>query len=237
MIRFWVSERIRNFFHSLMLNALERDAYDVKRSLHRMAREESAEFLKENVSLELYQPSRKNLISHCLNQVSEEGLLLEFGVFEGKSINYSAQQLPSRHFYGFDSFEGLQESWIFSRPGAFQMEALPKVRDNVTLVKGFFDTSLPPFLDEHDGPCAFIHVDSDLYSSCVTIFELLKQRIVPGTIILFDEFYNYPGWKEGEYKAFNEFVTASGVEYEYLGFTADKRIEWDAGHQVAVRVK
>jgi hypothetical protein len=51
---------------------------------------------------------------------------------------------------------------------------------------------------------------------------------VPGTIILFDEYFNYPNWEVHEYKAFQEFVTKYGVKYRYLAF---------ARQQVAVRIE
>ena len=35
---------------------------------------------------------------------------------------------------------------------------------------------------------------------------------------LFDEFFNYPGWQEQEYKAFVEFVDRKNLSYEYLGY-------------------
>jgi hypothetical protein len=65
---------------------------------------------------------------------------------------------------------------------------------------------------------AFLHVDADLYSSTRTIFELLGDGIVAGTVIAFDEFFNYPGWCEGEYKAFMEFCQERSTEVRYLGF-------------------
>jgi hypothetical protein len=51
---------------------------------------------------------------------------------------------------------------------------------------------------------------------------------VPGTIIVFDEYFNYPNWEEHEYKAFQEFIGESGLGYRYLGF---------ARQQVAVRIE
>ena len=62
-------------------------------------------------------------------------------------------------------------------------------------------------------PVAFIHVDCDLYSSTKTIFSLLSDRIVPGTIILFDEYFNYPNWQQHEYKALQEFVDTKNIKY------------------------
>jgi hypothetical protein len=145
------------------------------------------------------------------------GLILEFGVFSGYTINRFAALLPERQLFGFDSFEGLPEAWAGIEKGTFSTK-LPAVRENVDLVVGLFDQTLEPFLYDHpDESVALLHVDCDLYSSTRTIFSFLADRIVPGTIIVFDEYLNYPGWREHEYKAFQEFVQARRVTYKYLG--------------------
>jgi hypothetical protein len=170
------------------------------------------------------------VLTVALKQVQKkEGLYLEFGVFSGHTINHIAG-LVDRTVYGFDSFEGLPEKWRDGiGAGHFKVEALPKVRSNVNLVKGWFDKTLPGFLEEHPGDVSFLHVDCDLYSSTKTIFTCLAPRIKPGTVISFDEYFNYPGWKDGEYKAFQEFVVKEGLSYEYLCYN---RIS----QQVCVRI-
>lgn len=139
--------------------------------------------------------------------------------------------MPDKIIYGFDSFEGLPETW---RNGfeetSFNLNGnLPQVNENVRLVKGWFNETLPAFVKEHPEPCAFIHVDCDLYSSTKTIFNELKNQIVPGTVIAFDEYFNYPGWQESEYKAFMEFIAWSGLNFEYIARTNYE--------QVAVKIK
>jgi len=37
-------------------------------------------------------------------------------------------------------------------------------------------------------------------------------------VIVFNEYFNYPGWQEGEYKAFQEFISDTGLSYEYIGY-------------------
>jgi predicted O-methyltransferase YrrM len=146
-----------------------------------------------------------------------DGLVLEFGVFSGLTINHLAG-LTAQTVHGFDSFEGLPEDW---RPnfqkGIFKREGLPDVRDNVRLHVGWFDRTLPGFVTENPGPVGFLHVDCDLYSSTKTIFHWLTGRIVPGTVIVFDEYFNYVGWRNHEYKAFKEFIAYSGLRYQYIG--------------------
>ena len=106
---------------------------------------------------------------------------------------------------------------------------MPKVPDNVEFHVGYFDATLPVFLESHRDPIAFLHVDCDLYSSTVTIFDLLSHRLQSGSIILFDEYYNFHRWQQHEFKAFQEFVAKSGLTYEYVAYSV-------TGQQVAVRV-
>ena len=44
----------------------------------------------------------------------------------------------------------------------------------------------------------------DTYPSTKYALERLKPFLIVDAIIIFDEFYNYPGWKDGEYKALKE---------------------------------
>jgi hypothetical protein len=174
--------------------------------------------------------SQRELIDYSIKAVAVDGHYLEFGVFTGGTIRYIARRIGRRTIHGFDSFEGLPEAWSgFSLGGkSFDVKGrLPRVPANVTLHRGYFDSSLPQWLNDNPGPVAFIHVDCDLYSSTKTILELLAPRLANGTVILFDEYFNYPGWEQHEFKAFREFVDARGVKYSYLAF---------ARQQVAVRI-
>jgi len=174
--------------------------------------------------------SASALHDFAVRQVQKNGMILEFGVYSGSSINHIAAQLPERAIFGFDSFEGLPETW---RPGFVQgafKTNLPAVRDNVNLVVGWFDETLPKFVIEHPHESlALLHVDCDLYSSTKTIFSLLCDHIVAGTIIVFDEYFNYPEWRLHEHKAFQEFVISRAIKYEYIAFVPNDQ-------QVAIKI-
>ena len=149
-------------------------------------------------------------------------LFLEFGVWVGSSINYFSQRIPNRKFYGFDSFEGLQEDWTgFSlTKGHFNLGGnLPKVNPNVQLVKGWFNETLPEFIRKENSEVAFLHIDCDTYESTKYVLNTLKEKIIPGTYILFDEYIGYPNWEIGEYKAFQEFVSETHRNYKYIAFS------------------
>ena len=154
-----------------------------------------------------------SLLSKALELARPDGLFLEFGVASGRTINHMALNTPQAHFYGFDSFEGLPEAWRSGfHKGTFAQPRLPAVPPNVTLIKGWFDETLPAFL--HDWPhlpLSLVHIDCDLYSSTKTILANLKDRIVPGTVIVFDEYWNYPGWRDHEFKAFEELLAEPAI--------------------------
>jgi hypothetical protein len=171
-------------------------------------------------------------LTYALDQVQHDGLFLEFGVYRGGSIRHIARVQPKKTIHGFDSFEGLQEEWNGSKPGHFNMNGhLPNVQKNVRLYKGYFDDSLPLFKEKlpEDEVIAFMHVDSDLYSSAKDIFKHLGDLIVPGTIIVFDDFLYNVRWIEHEPLAFVEFLNErDDLTFEYISFTGV--------HQVAVRI-
>jgi hypothetical protein len=165
-----------------------------------------------------------------------DGLILEFGVYKGTSIRHIAERVPDRQIFGFDSFEGLQEPWIFAPQALFaDVDKLPSVPENVTLIKGFFEETAADFLQNHPENIALLHFDSDLYSSCKYVLEAYGQRIRPQTVIVFDEFFNYPKWMDGEFKAFGEWCTTRDVKYEVIGFTGTYGID-SSGQQVAVKI-
>lgn len=151
---------------------------------------------------------------------NESGLWLEFGVFTGETVNHIARMVEDKTVYGFDSFEGLPEDWrdhmikgFFSTDGI-----LPKVENNVSLIKGWFSETLPKFIGEHpDKTISFLHIDCDLYSSAKEVLDLCNDKIVTGTVICFDEFYNYDGWENYEYKAWTEYCQENNVKCKYLG--------------------
>lgn len=172
---------------------------------------------------------KRDTLTAALEAAPSAGLYLEFGVSTGGSLRQITGHAPAASVYGFDSFQGLPEHWRSGFPaGAFATDGLPDV-PGAELVVGWFDQSLPAFLADHPGDVAFLHVDVDLYSSTVTVLDLLEPRLRVGTVVLFDEYFNFPGWEKHEHRAWTEFVARTGVRFEYAGFTADDE-------QVIVRI-
>jgi hypothetical protein len=167
------------------------------------------------------------MIKFASDAVKLDGAYLEMGVGSGKSINFIAALNPEKKIYGFDSFEGLPEDWqrrdVAIPKGSFKLRSefvFPPVLHNVRLLKGMFSETLPYFKKQvlQDKPIAFIHVDCDLYVSAKDVFDHIGDRIVSGTVLLFDEFYNYDEYDNDEFRAFNEFLEASGKKAKYIAF-------------------
>ena len=196
----------------------EKEKFDLRSTLQRQANIYSAQYIQKNMQGVDSVTSPSELLTRALNLASIEGMTLEFGVFTGKSINHIAQ-LTSGPVYGFDSFEGLPERWRdgFGK-GYFKVNQLPKVIENVQLIKGWFNETIPIFSEQNKHNIRFLHIDCDLYSSTKTIFDLLGDKIVPGTVIVFDEYFNYIGWQDGEFKAFKEYMLNKQLNYRYIGY-------------------
>lgn len=190
----------------------------------------SVDYVEQNMPDALGFDTQKDVLTYAIAETKIPGYYLEFGVFTGGTIRYLARLRRDQTFHGFDSFEGLPEAWggfnlgaaAFSRRGS-----LPRVPANVKLYKGWFSNTLPEWCREHPGHVAFMHIDCDIYSSTVDILSALADRFAVGTVIVFDEYFNYTNWERHEFKAWHEFVEAHGVEYEYLAY---------ARQQVALRI-
>jgi hypothetical protein len=158
----------------------------------------------------------------ALNNIVENKLCLEFGVHDGKSINYFSNKKKNITWYGFDSFYGLQEDWRggwFSKNHFNLNGKMPIVNKNVVLIEGWFKKTLPTFLKKNKEKICFMHIDCDTYESTKDIFNNIEcDRFVNNSIILFDEYMGYINWKNHEFKAWQEYVKDNKINYKYIAF-------------------
>jgi hypothetical protein len=182
---------------------------------------ESAQYAKENMkkALIMFDEGKSRMFDYATECISKDGHIAEFGIWEGKSVNYIAKRVPEKTVYAFDSMEGLKVNWegYEWQAGSFAVDNIEHLETNIEFTKGWFDESLPGWLEEHPGEFSFIHIDSDTYESANTILTLAgPERINSGTVILFGEYFGYPNWREHQFKAWQEFVTQHNINYEYL---------------------
>jgi len=168
-----------------------------------------------------------------------QGDYFEFGLWRGKTFLY-AHELKRRYrcedlrLLGFDSFEGLPQVddnrdniWA---PGQFacseaELRKILRragVRDSdYELVPGYYERSLNDGLHERltGRSAAIVYIDCDLYVSAKLVLNFIRRYLVNGTIVCFDDFYNYKGNPDqGEQKALSEFL-AQNRELDFAAWS------------------
>ena len=153
---------------------------------------------------------------------------LEFGVYKGASIKRwtSLNTHPDSRFAGFDTFHGLPEDWhnfTVTPKGTFDVGGdIPQVNDpRLRFFKGLFQETLPGFLKTFSPQSRLlIHCDADIYSATLYVLTSLNAWLVPGSIIIFDDFTSY----NNEFRAFMNFTQAYvQLKYKVLGSCVSQR--------------
>ena len=149
---------------------------------------------------------------------------LEFGVYKGWSIQQwlDINKHPSSRFIGFDSFRGLPETWMkgFRPEGHFNRDGqVPQLDDpRVSFVVGLFQETLPDFLRTYTPSRPIVvHIDCDLYSGTLFTLASLHPYMAPGTILIFDEFYDLLH----EFAGFHEYHTTFMRKWTGLAYRDD----------------
>lgn len=215
---------------------------NLREAMNQLAAWSSAQFIMENMmkTATPYQ-GKWELMSAAFDRaekfIDANSMALEFGVGSGESLVQIADQyghFASEGVWGFDSFDGLPEQWRPHFPKGTFAQDKPVFVDGAMIVTGLFENSLPDFMNKHNAPISFVHIDCDLYSSTKTIFKWIGSNLLPGSVLLFDEYLNYPGWESGEHRAFTEWMGKdwyySHEGFEYVGYN-------ERGQQVAVVLK
>ena len=156
--------------------------------------------------------------------IAQEGLdvlpidYFEFGVASGQSFKWWLEHNKNAdsRFYGFDTFEGLPESFGFYEKGklAAALESLDISDKRSNFYKGLFQDTLVPFLEEYKSKKRkLIHLDADLFSATLFALSQLYRFLNDGDILLFDEF----AVPKHEFMAFKIFTESFYIKYEVIG--------------------
>jgi hypothetical protein len=117
----------------------------------------------------------------------------ELGVYVGGTAKLIAKVCASKKVHLFDTFEGLPQPHHmhdFMKKGDLKAtydqakEFLSDVK-NVEFHKGFFPTTTAGL---EDRTFSFVHMDGDLYQTTKDACEFFYPRMVPGGVILFDDY-------------------------------------------------
>jgi O-methyltransferase len=150
---------------------------------------------------------RAELQSFVIDGIGGEAVTyLEFGVWKGESFRrwVEGNSNPASRFVGFDTFTGLPEDWTPDAPaGTFSTDAQPpRIEDaRAHFEIGLFQDTLYRFLEAYRPTGRLVvHVDCDLYSSTLFTLATIDRILVPGTVVIFDDFHSlnheYQAWRD-----------------------------------------
>ncbi|HEY1464543.1 MAG TPA: TylF/MycF/NovP-related O-methyltransferase [Terriglobales bacterium] len=167
------------------------------------------------------------------------GHIVELGVYKGASLirlatfRNALENDFSRKIIGFDAFgkfpqENLETEndlrFIRGFEGAggngLSVEELSgilrrKAFQNVALVKGNVFQTIPKYLADHpETRIAFLHLDMDVQEPTIFALNELYDRVVPGGIIVFDDYNSVAG----ETLAVDQFVALKKIKLQKLHF-------------------
>ncbi|MBL8555368.1 MAG: class I SAM-dependent methyltransferase [Phenylobacterium sp.] len=128
------------------------------------------------------------------------GDLVELGVFKGHTTVFCADYVRfaewDKRWWLYDTFEGIPEDqldpgWAKINAELYGTNLYAEVRErfarfpNIDVIQG----RVPEILHERPpGQIAFLHVDMNNASAEIAALDLLFDRVVPGGVILFDDY-------------------------------------------------
>ncbi|RMF98502.1 MAG: hypothetical protein D6734_00090 [Candidatus Schekmanbacteria bacterium] len=156
-----------------------------------------------------------------INEYKElSGCVVECGVWRGGMMGGIASLLgDERHYYLFDSFEGLPPASEIDGKKALEWQAHNDLNNcstdasfahkamkmakakNYHIIKGWFDKTLSS--TEFEDNIAILRLDADWYSSTAHCLNYLYPKVREGGLIIIDDYY---AW-EGCAKAVHDFLS------------------------------
>lgn len=180
-------------------------------------------------------PKRKAIANLLLisERAPPTGCIVECGVWKGGMSAAMADTLPGRAHFLFDSFEGLpppkkidgQAALDFQRDEnarsflmagqSFAEEAMRRSdAGKFQLVKGWFSETLVGLtLPE---PIAVLRLDGDWYESTMECLNSLYPQVMPGGIVILDDYFTYEGCSRAVHDYLSRHKTADRI-YQFRG--------------------
>jgi hypothetical protein len=206
--------------NKLMTNLQELATYDTAHYFYNQS--EQPEFIpaEEPETFATLDASKSLGRAEAFNHANVDGFVAEYGIDKGNSLIQLCKHFKKDKVFGFDGFEGLPGGvWPGNtiHKGMFDYGGKTPftVPSNGHVTVGWFNKTLPNF-DYKKKVAKYLHIDCDVYSSTVDILTTLQGKIVPGTVITFDDYCNHTNWRQGEWKAWQEFVEKNKINYKYL---------------------
>ncbi len=192
----------------------------------RLATAESAAYCYDRMPNAALARDRFSLLSSAVDWCGAHGLVLEFAETGGRTIRHLAELLPHRQVFGFSSGENKVPSW---RPTGRRDQPAPPPQANIMFIGGYYGDTVARCLAHQTDAVDLLHLCTDTRETTYLVLSQLASRIGVGSVIVFDQYFNHPMWRQHAFRAFQDFVGANDLTYEYLGFVPTDQ-------QVCVRI-
>ncbi len=225
--------------HKTLVTSYYKEILDPVAILFKKAASESADFIERHLHTALVFRDKEPKIkfrNFVINKANNNGYFIELGVSKGESLLYFAKEKPACTFYGFDSFEGLPEDWYGACDpkgtyGNDSYEVLCEHSENIKIIQGLFEETVPKFVEQMRNKSSlngensekkqpyisFMHLDANIYSATKFALDNFMDFFDEGTVLVFDDFLAYPGYKNNEFKAFHETIDVR-FNYKFIAF-------------------
>lgn len=232
----WKQKQIQKF-----LDVLGSSYRNPLAALAELESRHAAEFIEKNITHQTsvfsheYKFRESYFSADSLKGVN--GHLLDFGVLRGRStlqIADSLKELGTRKVHAFDAFHGLRDPWskVDRSVGAMNLNGVPprKLLDhpNIETHVGWVEDTLDDVLSSYEGQVGLAHFDFDVFNPTQFALTLIKPRLEDKSLLLFDDFFGFIGWRNHSYKAFMEILdfedwTLEAVSPKQAAFRKGKR--------------
>lgn len=158
-------------------------------------------------------PDRLHILDSLSDQcVNLPGEFAECGVWLGGSAQVLLKGKP---LHLFDTFTGMPDNNDPSglSQGSFGDTSLELVKEYLNYPDSvYYHVGRIPetFKDLEDVRYSFVHIDVDLYQSTKDCLDYFLPRMVPGGIIVFDD-YGFPDYEQSEKKAVDERIKVTAL--------------------------
>ena len=198
----------KNFFNSFL--------YLTKRKFTRWLELNKITDLPENINEDFNLSTRYEFFKIAQSYLQTNrinGTYCEFGCHTGSTFKMALRTIglpfkPNKinRFYAFDSFEGMPE------PEGIDLHRMK-------IVKGFYNEVLKDFKLESGDKIAIAYIDCDYYSSTSDCLNFIDNKLLHGSLIVFDDWNCYYGDpKRGQRLAFDKFKQKKVDQYEFIDF-------------------
>lgn len=179
---------------------------------------------------------------HFLNVIHLPGDIVEVGVFKGSGVSTFLKFIEvfcpnsNKKVIGFDIFDTSEGENILNKDTKDDKQFMKSVYDRVDhselslesvtnriknlnidkfkLINGDVEITMPKFLEENRGfRASLIYIDVDLERPTYHTLKNMWDRLLPGGVILFDE-YEYHSFSESN--GVDKFLKEKGIKYNLI---------------------